>query len=224
MGEGCSWKRPSSFVADTMGETGSLVGGRLSCSSARLSVADNAGNARSGEPSCNVTRCDKGPPGIVDTVGTVCPETGFPVAVLGRAWRADGCSMAAPRFRLLRKSTETKECARISGDFAAHSVFIRTLIRTPCSLNETHLEIPPDCFQSGLRPKSDKLRQAVNQRRHHSRASSSYHGADVLLRVMPKSEPNSNVRSKFTASELSGHVLSAASIDSPAARSALEKI
>ena len=125
MGEGCSWKRPSSFVADTMGETGSLVGGRLSCSSARLSVADNAGNARSGEPSCNVTRCDKGPPGIVDTVGTVCPETGFPVAVLGRAWRADGCSMAAPRFRLLRKSTETKECARISGDFAAHSVFIR---------------------------------------------------------------------------------------------------
>ena len=146
MGEGCSWKRPSSFVADTMGETGSLVGGRLSCSSARLSVADNAGNARSGEPSCNVTRCDKGPPGIVDTVGTVCPETGFPVAVLGRAWRADGCSMAAPRFRLLRKSTETKECARISGDFAAHSVFIRTLIRTPCSLNETHLEIPPDCF------------------------------------------------------------------------------
>ena len=57
-----------------------------------------------------------------------------------------------------------------------------------------------------------------NQRRHHSRASSSYHGADVLLRVMPKSEPNSNVRSKFTASELSGHVLSAASIDSPACR------
>ena len=162
MGEGCSWKRPSSFVADTMGETGSLVGGRLSCSSARLSVADNAGKARSGEPSCNVTRCDKGPPGIVDTVGTVCPETGFPVAVLGRAWRADGCSMAAPRFRLLRKSTETKECARISGDFAAHSVFIRTLIRTPCSLNETHLEIPPDCFHSGLRPKSDKLRQAVD--------------------------------------------------------------
>ena len=73
---------------------------------------------------CNEVR-QGGPPaaGIVDTVGTVCPETGFPVAVLGRAWRADGCSMAAPRFRLLRKSTETKECARISGDFAAHSVF-----------------------------------------------------------------------------------------------------
>jgi hypothetical protein len=96
-----------------MGETGSLVG-RLS-SSARLSVAGNTGKARSGESSCIVARCDEGPLRVVDAVGTVCLDAAFSVAVPGRAWRADGCSMAAPRFGLSGKNRRTSECARIRG-------------------------------------------------------------------------------------------------------------
>jgi hypothetical protein len=48
-------------------------------------------------------------------------------------------------------------------------------------------------------------------------------GAD-LLHAVPKSAPNSNVKSKFTVSECLTQLLGAASIDLPAARSALGKI
>ena len=99
-----------------MGETGSLVG-RLS-SSAGLSVAGNAGKARSGESSCIVTRCDEGRLCVVDAVGTVCLDAVFSVAVPGRAWRADGCSMAAPRFGLFGKPRENHGMREYSEDSA----------------------------------------------------------------------------------------------------------
>ena len=109
-----------------MGETCCLIGRPSSPArlSRGLSVSDNAGKARSGEASCIVTRCDEGPPRIVDAVGTVCPDAGFPVAVPGRAWRADGCSMAAPRFG---KQQENLGMRQYSGDSAGDPCIITKL-------------------------------------------------------------------------------------------------
>ena len=49
-------------------------------------------------------------------------------------------------------------------------------------------------------------------------------GTAGLLRLVPKSELLRNLESKFTVPECFAQLLSAASIDLPAARSALEKI
>ena len=49
-------------------------------------------------------------------------------------------------------------------------------------------------------------------------------GTAALLRPVPKSELLRNLESKFTVPECFALLLSAASIDSPAARSALAKI
>jgi hypothetical protein len=54
--------------------------------------------------------------------------------------------------------------------------------------------------------------------------SSKHIGSAGLLHAVPKSAPKVDVRSKFTVYECHSQLLGAASIDLPAARSALAKI
>ena len=64
----------------------------------------------------------------------------------------------------------------------------------------------------------------ASRSRRRWRPSSEGLGTAALLRPVPKSELLRNLESKFTVSECFALLLSAASIDLPAARSALEKI
>lgn len=142
--------------------------GRLS-SSARLSDAGNAGKARNGESLCIVARCDEGPLRFVDAVGTVCPDAALSVAVPGRAWCADGCSMGRRGSHFLGNNRRTSECASIRG-FCWGSLYDYKTSLFSCKLlyplAKTHLKLTERFLQeilpSGLRPKSDKFRQGVD--------------------------------------------------------------
>jgi hypothetical protein len=64
----------------------------------------------------------------------------------------------------------------------------------------------------------------ASRSRRRRRPSSKCLGTATLLRLVPKTALLRNLKGNFTVSEWLVRLLSAASIDSPAARSALEKI
>ena len=69
-----------------------------------------------------------------------------------------------------------------------------------------------------------KQPRIASRRRRRRLPSSKYLSAAALLRPVPKSELLRNLESKFAVSEWLAKLLRKASIDLPAARSALEKI
>ena len=64
----------------------------------------------------------------------------------------------------------------------------------------------------------------ASRSRHQRRPSSNSLGPACLPRLVPKTELLRNLKSMFTVSECLAQLLRKASIDLPAARSALEKI
>jgi hypothetical protein len=63
-----------------------------------------------------------------------------------------------------------------------------------------------------------------NRSRRRCLPSSKHIGSAPLLHAVPLGEPTGDLESKFTVYECPAQLLGAASIDSPAARSALAKI
>ena len=125
------------------------------------------------ESLCIVARCDEGPLRFVDAVGTVCPDAALSVAVPGRAWCADGCSMGRRGSHFLGNNRRTSECASIRG-FCWGSLYDYKTSLFSCKLlyplAKTHLKLTERFLQeilpSGLRPKSDKFRQGVGAPAH----------------------------------------------------------